>query len=110
MHNLEKLVSGPERCTALVHPDDAARLKLNGRARVSSRNGSIELPIEVSDEIMPGVVSVPHGWGHRDHHAMLTVAGRHAGTNSNVLGDDQLFDAVSGNGVLNGIPVELSPV
>jgi anaerobic selenocysteine-containing dehydrogenase len=110
MHNLGMLVSGPERCTMLVHPDDAARLQLAGRARVSSRTGSIELPVQVSDEIMPGVVSIPHGWGHDDPDALLSVAETHPGVNSNVLADDALYDAVSGNGVLNGIPVDVSPV
>jgi anaerobic selenocysteine-containing dehydrogenase len=109
MHNLKMLVSGPERCTALMHPDDATRLGLNGRARISSRSGAIELPIQVSDEIMPGVVSVPHGWGHDHTGDALAVARQHAGTNSNLLADDQLFDPVSGNGVLNGIPVDVSP-
>jgi anaerobic selenocysteine-containing dehydrogenase len=110
MHNLELLVSGPERCAVLVHPDDAERLELCERARVSSPSGAIELPVHVTDEIMPGVVSIPHGWGHDDPATGLRVATRHAGVNSNVLADDQLVDPVSGNAVLNGIPVEVSPV
>jgi anaerobic selenocysteine-containing dehydrogenase len=110
MHNLELLVSGPERCTVLVHPDDAERLGLGARALVSSRSGHVELPVQVSDEIMPGVVSIPHGWGHDDPESALRVASRHAGANSNLLADDQLVDPVSGNAVLNGIPVELAPV
>jgi anaerobic selenocysteine-containing dehydrogenase len=109
MHNLAMLVSGPERCTVLVHPADAARLELNGRARISSRTGSIELPVQVSDEMMPGVISIPHGWGHDDPSAAMDIAARHPGTNSNLLADDRLFDPVSGNGVLNGIPVDVSP-
>jgi anaerobic selenocysteine-containing dehydrogenase len=109
MHNLELLVSGPERCTVMVHPDDAERLQLGARAKVTSANGSIELPVQLTDEIMPGVVSIPHGWGHDDPGAGLRVAARHAGANSNVLADDQLVDPVSGNAVLNGIPVELAP-
>jgi anaerobic selenocysteine-containing dehydrogenase len=109
MHNVERLVRGPQRCTVLVHPDDAERLQLGSRAVVTSRNGSIELPVQVSDEMMPGVVSIPHGWGHDDPQAMLRVAAQHAGANSNVLADDQLVDPVSGNAVLNGIPVELTP-
>jgi len=66
MHNLPKLVSGPPRCTAHLHPDDAARLGLTNGApvRVTSRVGSIELPAEVTEDVMPGVISIPHGWGH----------------------------------------------
>jgi anaerobic selenocysteine-containing dehydrogenase len=110
MHNLKLLTSGPERCTVLVHPDDAQRLGLGERALVSSANGAIELPVKVSDEIMPGVISIPHGWGHDDPAAVLSVAAQHAGANSNVLADDQLIDPVSGNAVLNGIPVRLAAV
>jgi anaerobic selenocysteine-containing dehydrogenase len=110
MHNLELLVSGPERCTVLVHPSDAERLHLGTRARVSTPNGSIELPVQLTDEVMQGVVSIPHGWGHDDTGAVLGVAAQHAGANSNVLADDQLVDPVSGNAILNGIPVELKPV
>jgi anaerobic selenocysteine-containing dehydrogenase len=109
MHNVNLLVSGPDRCTILVHPEDAERLGLGARATVSTANGSIELPVHVTDEIMPGVVSIPHGWGHDDPGARLRVAARHAGANSNVLADDQLVDPVSGNAVLNGIPVDLAP-
>jgi anaerobic selenocysteine-containing dehydrogenase len=103
------LAKGPERCTVLVHPDDARRLGLADRVRVSSPNGAIELPLEVSDEIMPGVVSVPHGWGHDDPGTKLGVAQRRPGANSNVLAGDQLVDDVSGNGILNGIPVKVEP-
>jgi anaerobic selenocysteine-containing dehydrogenase len=110
MHNLELLVSGPERCTVLVHPDDAVRLGLGERAVVSSRSGSIELPVQVTADVMPGVVSIPHGWGHDDPASALRVASRHVGANSNLLADDQLVDPVSGNAVLNGIPVEVAPV
>jgi len=109
MHNFELLVSGPERCTVLVHPDDAERLGLGPRAKVSTATGSIELPVQVTDEIMPGVVSIPHGWGHGDPGTALRIAAQHPGVNSNVLADDQLVDPVSGNAVLNGIPVELGP-
>ena len=65
--------------------------------------------VEVTDAIMPGVVSLPHGWGHDDPDAQLRVAAEHAGTNSNVLADEALIDPLSGNAVLNGIPVELAP-
>jgi anaerobic selenocysteine-containing dehydrogenase len=112
MHNLPLLVSGPERCTAWVHPDDAARLGLAAGepVRVSSRAGSLEVPVELTTDIMPGVVSIPHGWGHGGPGVRLQVAADHAGVNSNVLSDELLLDPVSGNAVLNGISVELSPV
>ncbi|MEA2494300.1 MAG: hypothetical protein QOJ29_2211 [Thermoleophilaceae bacterium] len=112
MHNIQPLVKGKDRCTAHVHPDDAARLGLvDGEpARVSSRAGTIEVPVEVTDAVMPGVVSIPHGWGHDHHGTRMSVAAAHAGTNSNVLADELLIDPLSGNAVLNGIPVEMAPV
>jgi anaerobic selenocysteine-containing dehydrogenase len=112
MHNLQPLVKGKERCTAHVHPDDAARLGLRDGepARVSSRAGTIEVPVEVTDAVMPGVVSIPHGWGHDADGIRLSVASAHAGANSNALADEMLLDPLSGNAVLNGIPVELAPV
>jgi anaerobic selenocysteine-containing dehydrogenase len=105
-------VRGKDRCTAHVHPDDAARLGLaDGEpARVSSRAGTIEVPVEVTDAVMPGVVSIPHGWGHDVDGIRMTVAAAHAGANSNTLADEELVDPLSGNAVLNGIPVELAPV
>jgi anaerobic selenocysteine-containing dehydrogenase len=112
MHNIAPLVKGKESCTAHVHPDDAARLGLTDGepARVSSRAGAIEVPVEVTDAVMPGVVSIPHGWGHDVDGVRMAVASAHAGTNSNVLADELLIDPLSGNAVLNGIPVELAPV
>jgi anaerobic selenocysteine-containing dehydrogenase len=112
MHNLTPLVRGKDRCTAHVHPDDAARFGLvDGEpARVSSRAGAIEIPVEVTDAVMPGVVSIPHGWGHDVDGIRMSVAAEHAGSNSNVLADEEQVDPLSGNAVLNGIPVELAPV
>lgn len=112
MHNLPKLVSGPPRCTAHVHPDDAARLGLaDGElARVSSRVGAIEVPVEVTDDVMPGVISIPHGWGHGTPGVELHVARQHAGVNTNVLTDEDALEPLSGTAILNGIPVELAPV
>jgi len=111
MHNVPRLVSGPPRCTAHVHPDDASRLGLTDGegARVSSEAGSIEVPVEITDAVMPGVVSIPHGWGHDRDGVELSVAREHAGANSNVLARGDLIDPLSGNAVLNGIPVELEP-
>jgi anaerobic selenocysteine-containing dehydrogenase len=110
MHNLDLLVRGKERCTLHVHPDDADRLGLaDGEpARVSGRTGELSVPVEVTDAVMPGVVSMPHGWGHDADGSALRVAAAHAGTNSNVLTDENLLDALTGNAVLNGIPVTVS--
>ncbi|HEV3056128.1 MAG TPA: molybdopterin-dependent oxidoreductase [Solirubrobacteraceae bacterium] len=116
MHNLPLLVSGPTQCTLHVHPDDASRHDLvdGEQAEVRSRTGTVHAQVEVTDAIMPGVVSLPHGWGHdgdgRDPSYRMRVAAEHAGTNSNILADELLLDPISGNAVLNGIPVELAPV
>jgi anaerobic selenocysteine-containing dehydrogenase len=111
MHNLEPLVRGQNRCTAQVNPADAARLGLvdGGVAVVRSRAGKIEIPVEVTDTIRPGVVSIPHGWGHDVDGTRTTVATAHAGVNTNLLADDQLLDVLSGTAALNGIPVEVEP-
>jgi anaerobic selenocysteine-containing dehydrogenase len=107
MHNLPVLVKGDPRCTMQLHPDDASRLGLadGARARVTSRAGTVVVPVEVTDAIMPGVVSIPHGWGHDAPGIALGVAAAHAGVNSNLLADEHALDPLSGNAVLNGIPV-----
>ncbi len=111
MHNLTPLIKGPERCTLLVHPIDAARLGLTDGtpARVRSRVGEVVAPVQISDDIMAGVVSLPHGFGHDRPGARLTVAGAHAGANVNLLSDASARDAPSGNAVLNAVPVTVSP-
>ncbi|MGI8938300.1 MAG: molybdopterin-dependent oxidoreductase [Iamia sp.] len=111
MHNVEVLVKGRPRCTLHVHPDDAARLGLvdGSAAVVRSRVGEVEAPVEVTDGVRTGVVSLPHGWGHGHPDLRMEVAGRHAGVNSNILTDDAVVDVPSGNAVLNGIPVEVAP-
>ena len=111
MHNLPALAKGKERCTLLVHPEDARSLGLvaGGRARVRSRVGAVEAPVELSEAMMRGVVSLPHGHGHDAPGARLSVARLRPGVNSNLLSDETLLDALSGNAVLNGIPVEISP-
>ncbi|MPY98861.1 MAG: molybdopterin-dependent oxidoreductase [Actinophytocola sp.] len=111
MHNLETLVRGSNRCTVQVHPDDAAGIGLTdgALAKVSSAAGTVELPVEVTDVLRPGVVSIPHGWGHDVNGVRTSVAAAHAGANSNVLTDDGPLDAPTGTAVLNGIPVHLAP-
>jgi anaerobic selenocysteine-containing dehydrogenase len=109
MHNLPALVKGKDRCTVWVNPADAERLGLaeGGQARVSSKVGDLTAPVEITDEIMPGVISIPHGWGHDAPGVRLSVASQHAGVNSNLLAPTEV-DPLSGNAVLNGIPVELA--
>jgi anaerobic selenocysteine-containing dehydrogenase len=111
MHNVEVLVKGKPRCTLHVNPGDAERLGLaDGEpAEVSSRAGTVTIAVEVTDAIRPGVVSIPHGWGHDMPGVELAVARRYPGVNSNVLADEELIDPVSGTAVLNGIPVEVAP-
>ena len=110
MHNIEVLVRGPERCTLQIHPGDAAERDLvdGDRARVTSRAGSVDIPVEVTEAIMPGVVSIPHGWGHGG--TAMRVAAAHPGVNTNVLSDESLVDPLSGNAVLNGIPVRVEAI
>ncbi len=109
MHNLPALVKGKDRCTIQVNSADAERLGLadGGLARVSSQVGELTAPIEVTDEIMAGVVSIPHGWGHDVDGVRLGVASEHPGVNSNLLAPVEV-DLPSGNAVLNGIPVEVT--
>ena len=114
MHNLPLLAKGPLRCTALVHPLDAARLGLTdgALARITTTHSTssqrIEAQVHITDSMMPGVVSLPHGWGHDRPGAQLRVAAQRPGANLNDLLDDQLRDPLSGNAVLSGIAVEMS--
>lgn len=111
MHNLAPLVRGGNRCTVQVHPADAKRLGLTdgGLASVTSRAGKLQVPVEVTDEIRPGVVSIPHGWGHDADGSRTRVARANPGVNSNLVADETLLDVPSGTSVLNGIPVEVAP-
>ncbi len=111
LHNSARLVKGPERCTMLINPLDARARNLGDGsiAEVSSRVGSIRLPVEVSDDMMPGVVSIPHGWGHALPGVQLSVAGVRPGVSINDLTDETAIDPLSGNAALNGIPVEVRP-
>jgi anaerobic selenocysteine-containing dehydrogenase len=111
LHNVKVLVKGKERCTLMVHPADAARLGIaNGStARVSSEAGSLLAPVEITDEMLEGVVSLPHGWGHDKPGTRLSVAREHAGVNNNILAPGEFVDVLSGNAAVNGIPVEVVP-
>ena len=116
MHNLPVLAKGPMRCTALVHPLDAQRLKLQdgALAQIASEtsNGprTIQAQVQISDEMMPGVVSLPHGWGHNLAGTQLALAAQRPGANLNALLDDQLRDPLSGNAVLGGVPITMTAV
>ncbi|WP_250656139.1 molybdopterin oxidoreductase family protein [Alkalimarinus coralli] len=112
LHNSHRLIKGKNRCTLIIHPNDAKQLKLNdgGLAKVTSNVGSIDIPVEISEEIMPGVVSIPHGWGHHRQGTLLSVAETKPGVSLNDITDDQHVDALSGVSVLNGVPVTVKAV
>ncbi|MFD7557586.1 molybdopterin oxidoreductase family protein [Streptomyces sp. NPDC059835] len=112
LHNVPALTGGSNRCTLQVHPDDAGRLGLTdgGRARITAAGGSLEVPVEISDAVRTGVVSLPHGWGHDRAGTRLSVASAVPGANVNQLLDGTLLDPLSGTAVLNGFPVELAPL
>jgi anaerobic selenocysteine-containing dehydrogenase len=111
MHNVDVLIKGRERCTLVIHPDDATEAGLveGGIARICSRVGEVQAPVEISTDIMPGVVSLPFGWGYDEAGIEMRTAATRPGVNSNALTDDQPLDDLSGNAVLNGIPVEVVP-
>ncbi|MGH8808768.1 MAG: molybdopterin dinucleotide binding domain-containing protein, partial [Noviherbaspirillum sp.] len=112
MHNLPTLAKGPYRCTALVNPLDAQRLGLQhgGGARIARSGRTIDVQVEISDDMMPGVVSLPHGWGHDLPGTRMAVAAERPGVNLNAVLDDTRRDPLSGNAVLNGIPVDMHPL
>jgi len=109
MHNVQRLVKGPEACTLLLHPKDAAQLEVdNGQViKVQSRVGQIRIPVEISEEIMEGVVSIPHGFGHANEGVQLQVATKRPGVSINDLTDEQLIDRLTGNVAFSGVPVQL---
>lgn len=110
MHNVRTLTGGSNRCTLHVHPEDAARIGLEsgGHARVEAAGGELTVPVEVTDTVRPGVVSLPHGWGHDRPGTRLAVAAENPGANVNQLLDGTLLDPLSGTAVLNGFPVSVT--
>ncbi len=112
MHNIRRLIAGKPRCTIQLNPVDADRLDLQDAdiASVTSRVGSIEIPVEITDGILPGVASIPHGWGHNSSHTKMQLASTQPGVNSNLLADEAVIDIPSGNAVLCGIPIRVKPV
>ncbi|SMB97107.1 molybdopterin-dependent oxidoreductase [Deinococcus hopiensis] len=107
MHNAPRLARGPDRCTLHVHPDDAARIgaKDGDRVEVESRVGRITVPVQVTPNVMPGVVSLPHGYGHGRSGVRLRVARQRAGASVNDLTDETRLDVLTGNAAVNGVPV-----
>jgi anaerobic selenocysteine-containing dehydrogenase len=114
LHNSRRMVKGTNnglsRCTAQLHPDDAKRFTLSDgqMIKVRSRVGEVVLPVELTDKIMPGVISIPHGWGHNKKGSSWQVAEQHAGVSVNDLTDEMVLDELSGNAVLNGVPVTIA--
>lgn len=112
MHNSYRLVKGPDRCTLLLHPDDAKTLAVSDgeQVEVQSRVGAVQVKTEVSDAIMPGVVSLPHGWGHHRKGVKLRVACQYAGVSINDLTDERQIDELTGNAAFSGVRVKISPL
>ncbi|ANJ06710.1 molybdopterin-dependent oxidoreductase [Streptomyces parvulus] len=112
MHNIPALTGGSNRCTLHVHPDDAGRLGVSAAqpVRVQGPGGEVTVPAEITDSVRPGVVSLPHGWGHDRPGTRQTHAATEPGVNVNQLLDGSLLDPLSGNAVLNGVPVKLVPL
>ncbi|MEX6500978.1 molybdopterin oxidoreductase family protein [Pseudomonas zhanjiangensis] len=110
MHNYHRLVKGKPRHQLLMHPADLDRRGIadGQRVRVRSRVGMIEVEVAASDEMMPGVVSLPHGWGHARPGVQMAIASEQPGASANDLTDERQLDSVSGNAALNGVPVEVS--
>ncbi|MGW7055028.1 molybdopterin oxidoreductase family protein [Streptomyces sp. NPDC054887] len=112
MHNIPTLTGGSNRCTLQVHPDDAARLGLadGADARIRAEGGEVVAPVEVTDAVRTGVVSLPHGWGHDREGVRMAVAASTPGVNVNQLLDGSRLDPLSGTAVLNGFPVDVAPI
>ena len=95
-------------CNLFIHPKDAEKIGLNGnKAKVSSRVGSVKIPYELTSDIMPGTVSIPHGWRHNGN-VQLDIAASNPGESINDLTDDQFIDELTGNAALNGVEVEIT--
>lgn len=109
MHNSKRLVKGGERCTLLLHPEDAQKYGINEgqMVAVDSPVGTIQIKAEIKDEIMPGVVSIPHGWGHARTGVKMTVAQAHPGVSINDLTLPNFVDQLSGNAAFSGVPVRI---
>jgi anaerobic selenocysteine-containing dehydrogenase len=116
LHNSKRMVKGTNkgltRCTAQLHPSDAAKFSIEDKQMitVTSRVGQVSLPAEITEKIMQGVISIPHGWGHTKKGSKWAIAEGHAGVSVNDLTDEMVLDELSGNAVLNGVPVTIKGV
>jgi len=112
LHNSYRLVKGKPRCTLMLHPETAKQYGIEDgqNVKVTSRVGSVTIVAEVTDELMPNVVSIPHGWGHGRKGVKQKIAQAHAGVSVNDLTDDTLIDQLSGNAAVNGVPVQLEAI
>ncbi|MEZ5345831.1 MAG: molybdopterin oxidoreductase family protein [Pyrinomonadaceae bacterium] len=110
LHNSKILVKGKNRCTLLINPEDAAGLQISDgqTATVSSRAGEIEIPVEVTDKIMRGVVSIPHGYGHDRNGVHLEIARENAGVSINDLTDEMQIDELTGNAAFSNVRVKIT--
>lgn len=110
LHNVPALNGGSNRCTLQIHPEDATRLGLHDgeQVRIAADGGQVEAPVEITDTVRTGVVSLPHGWGHSRPGVRMSVAASRPGVNVNQLLDGSRLDPLSGTAVLNGFPVVLT--
>jgi len=109
MHNYHRLVKGKPRWQLMMHPEDMASRGLTNESevRILSRVGEVTTTVIATDEVMQGVVSLPHGWGHKKYAVKMGIAAQQGGVNCNELTDDKFIDKVSGNAALNGVPVQV---
>jgi anaerobic selenocysteine-containing dehydrogenase len=109
MHHSYRLIKGKNPCELMIHPDDASsrNIEADSRVRVSSRAGQIELPVLITDDVMPGVVCMPHLWGHNRKNTQQSVANANPGVSMNDLTDVTVFDKLTGNAIVNGVPVKV---
>lgn len=109
LHNSRRLIKGPNRCTLMINPADARAHNIGNEdmVRVFNHVGDVQLPAEITDDVMPGVVCIPHGYGHGREGVKLAVAAERPGVSINDLTDPALLDPLSGNAVLNGVPVQI---
>jgi anaerobic selenocysteine-containing dehydrogenase len=112
MHNSQRLVKGKNRCDLFIHPETAKQLSIEQGENVyiSSRVGALKVTVSITEDIMPNVVSLPHGWGHHREGMQITTASANPGVNVNDITDDLLMDRMSGNAALNGVPVDIQKI
>jgi len=112
MHNMKRLVKGPDRCVLFMNPGDASLRGLvdQQEVKVTSRVGSVNIMLSLTDDMMPGCVCLPHGWGHNRQGTKTSVANAHAGVSINDLTDEKCRDQLAGTAAVNGVAVQVSAV